>query len=143
MDKALNGILAALGAYISKVPGALEVLSNTFLTWPGAAFLLFAVLLLCILGTAAFYYDRLRDVSQNLREVSEAIEEQSRDIHSMRRTLEDAMDVLASLEPRSHRPEGAEQDVASDGAAELLRQELESLRAEILSDLNRAPPAQE
>jgi hypothetical protein len=143
MDKALNGIPAALSAYLSKVPGALGLLSNTILTWPGAAFLLLAVLLLCILGTAAFYYGRLRNVSQHLREVSEAIEEQSRAIHSMRRTLEDAMDVLASLEVRSHHPEGAEQGVASDGSAELLRQELESLRAEILSDFDRAPPAQE
>ena len=143
MDNALNGILAALEAFLSKVPGALEVLSKTFLTWPGVGFLLFAVLLLSIIGTAAFYYDRLRDVSEHLREVSEALGEQSRAIHSMRRTLEDAVDVLASLEARSHQTQGEEHVDSSSPAAELLLQELESLRAEILSDFDRAPPSQE
>ena len=143
MDKALDGTLTALESFFSKVPGALEVLSNILLTWPGAGFLLFAILLLSILGTAAFYYDRFREVSEQLREVSETIGEQSRAIHSMRRTLEDAVDVLASLEARSHHAQSEEPVAVSNPSAELLLQELESLRAEILSDFERTPPAQE
>ena len=129
MDLAVSEALASVSDYLGSLPGAPQNLFDVVLTGPGISLLLFSFLLLCVLGTASLYSWRLRELSQHLRELSEIMQEQSRAVDSMRRTLEDALDVLASLDAASHYTHEGE-----DATAALLRQELESLRAEILAD---------
>jgi len=133
MDLAVSEALASVNDYLGSLLGASQNLFDVVLTGPGISLLLFSFLLLCVLGTASLYSWRLRELSQHLRELSEIMQEQSRAVDSMRRTLEDALDVLASLDAASHYTHEGE-DAAVDATAALLRQELESLRAEILAD---------
>lgn len=139
MDIAVNERLAALGDYAAGASGALGALSDTFLTWPAVAVLLFAIVLIVVLATTFVYSQRFREVDHRLYALAEAMEEQARALDSMRRILQDSIDVLSTMESR---PEyaasaalgAAPKDPGPNAADAMLRQELETLRTEILSD---------
>jgi hypothetical protein len=110
--------------YLLMASGTAEPVLNRILNWPGTSLVLFAVLFLALLRTTFVH-------SRKLRELSEAVERQSSDIASMRQTLEDAMGLMYTVKSSSYGNFGGGLSGDQDTA---LREELESLRAEILSD---------
>lgn len=135
----MNDALAAITGFLGGIPAGLQDFLAFFLSGAGLALLISAVLLVCVIGTGFFYFRQLRELAQHLHALSEIMQEQSRAIDSMRRTLEDALDVLASLQV-PHPVRGQPAAPADGGiplrseSVALLREELESLRAEILAE---------
>jgi hypothetical protein len=121
--------------------------SNVFKTMPGMAGLLGALAVLGVLAVViGIEAARRRELSMHLHALSEAMDEQSRLMERMRRSLTDIMEVLVSLESESrYRAENAPADgneaqpAVNTVSASALRQELESLKAEMSAELPVGP----
>jgi len=132
-------------------------ISANFATVPPFAAYLLALLAFCLAVAVIGEIFQRRAMMQHLQMLSEATDEQSRLIERMRRSLSDIMEIVVTIEHASRQRARAEQaaplpaaneDVTTAPAAipspnalaASLRQELESLRAEIGADLPEGSP---
>ncbi len=102
------------------------------------------LLLICMLAGIATSSVRQREMLEHIHAISESLDEQSRAIEKIRRSLGDVMEVVISIETASRQHVKTEQgtgalEAAIPGESVLaLRQDLESLKAEIAADLSSA-----
>ena len=129
------------------ISDVIQYWSNVFALVPGVVVLLLGVLLVAVVGIW-IYSARRRDLSMHLHALAEAMDEQARLMEKMRRTLTDIMEVLVSLESeqryrgRGEQSPGAASDRGTPSlSVTALREELESLKAEISSDVYVGPSA--
>lgn len=116
----------------------LQLTLDRFLTWPNVFLLLLAILIAGILISNAVNASRLNLVSAQLEELREILDKQARMTNEVKRNLEDGMKTLASN--TTARPLAARAQSASATASALaLRQELDSLRTELLTNKDDSP----
>ena len=111
---------------------------DRYLTWPNVFLLLLAILITGILISNAVNSSRLALLSVQLEELREILDKQARMTNEVKRNVEDGMKTLASN--GASRPAGRSvQSASASASALLLRQELDSLRTELLSTKDDSP----
>ena len=116
----------------------IQVTLDRFLTWPNVFLLLLAVLIAGILISNAVNSSRLSLLSAQLEELREILDKHARMTNEVKRNLEDGMKTLA-LSAASRPPARAGQSPSATASALALRQELDSLRTELLSSTENNP----
>jgi outer membrane murein-binding lipoprotein Lpp len=124
------GVVPAVNVFLSDASGALHALSGQLSSWPGASILLLGVLALFLFATTVLVTGRMRQISEEVNELAHAVRDQTRSFDSLRRNLEAAIEDAAT---RTEGPSWNDRSSTSTASAALIREELESLRAEILS----------
>jgi hypothetical protein len=115
----------------------IQLTLDRFLTWPNVFLLLLAILIAGILISNAVNSSRLSLLSAQLEELREILDKQARMTNEVKRNLEDGMKTLAL---NASRPPARPAQTASGTASALaLRQELDSLRTELLSSKEDSP----
>jgi hypothetical protein len=115
----------------------IQVTLDRFLTWPNVFLLLLAVLIAGILISNAVNSSRLSLLSAQLEELREILDKQARMTNEVKRNLEDGMKTLSLNASRP--PARAAQSASATASALALRQELDSLRTELLSSKEDSP----
>lgn len=134
------------------IPALWQNIVDSIASLPPLAGYLLSLLALCLFVTVIGEIIQRRAMMQHLQMLSEATDEQSRLIERMRRSLSDIMEIVVTIENTSRQRTRAEQaaplPIAAPSAnvsantnalAASLRQELESLRAEIGGELPEGP----
>src|SRR6266446_5541500 len=116
----------------------IQLTLDRFLTWPNVFLLLLAILIAGILISNAVNSSRLNLLSAQLEELREVLDKQARMTTEVKRNVEDGMKTLA-LNTASRPPARAAQSAGASASALLLRQELDSLRTELLSSKEDSP----
>ncbi|HYK80422.1 MAG TPA: hypothetical protein VEU95_12375 [Micropepsaceae bacterium] len=115
----------------------IQVTLDRFLTWPNVFLLLLAILIAGILISNAVNSSRLSLLSAQLEELREILDKQARMTNDVKRNLEDGMKTLVLNASRP--PARAAQSANATASALALRQELDSLRTELLSSKEDSP----
>jgi hypothetical protein len=115
----------------------LQLTLDRFLTWPNVFLLLLAILIAGILISNAVNSSRLSLLSAQLEELREILDKQARMTNEVKRNVEDGMKTLALNASRP--PARAAQSPSATASALALRQELDSLRTELLSSKEDSP----
>jgi hypothetical protein len=116
----------------------LQLALDRFLTWPNVFLLLLAILIAGILISNAVNSSRLSLLSAQMEELREILDKQARMTNEVKRNVEDGMKTLA-LNAASRPTARAAQSTGPSASALLLRQELDSLRTELLSNKEDSP----
>src|SRR3954467_13375057 len=115
----------------------IQLTLDRFLTWPNVFLLLLAILIAGILISNAVNSARLGVLSAQVEELLEILDKQARMTNEVKRTVEDGMKTMAA---NAARPQPrAVQSAGASASALLLRQELDSLRTELLSSKDESP----
>ncbi len=115
---------------------------DRFLTWPNVFLLLLAILIAGILISNAVNSARLGLLSAQVEELLEILDKQARMTNDVKRTVEDGMKSLAAnaaSRPSARATQSTTTSASASAAALLLRQELDSLRTELLSSTEENP----
>jgi hypothetical protein len=116
----------------------IQLTLDRFLTWPNVFLLLLAILIAGILISNAVNSSRLNLLSAQLEELREVLDRQARMTNEVKRNIEDGMKALA--QNTASRPSArAAQSAGASASALQLRQELDSLRTELLSSKEDSP----
>jgi hypothetical protein len=119
---------------------SVQLTLDRFLTWPNVFLLLLAILIAGILISNAVNSARLGLLSAQVEELLEILDKQARMTNDVKRTVEDGMKAMALNANSRPAARGAQTTAASASAsALLLRQELDSLRTELLSSTEESP----
>ncbi len=116
----------------------IQLTLDRFLTWPNVFLLLLAILIAGILISNAVNSARLGLLSAQVEELLEILDKQARMTNEVKRTVEDGMKTLAT-NAGTRPPARAAQSAGATASALLLRQELDSLRTELLSSKEESP----
>jgi hypothetical protein len=116
----------------------LQLTLDRFLTWPNVFLLLLAILIAGILISNAVNSSRLSLLSAQMEELREILDKQARMTNEVKRNVEDGMKTLALNAASRPAARGAPSASASASAL-LLRQELDSLRTELLTNKEDSP----
>lgn len=117
----------------------LQLTLDRFLTWPNVFLLLLAILVAGILISNAVNSSRLSILSAQLEELREILDKQARMTNEVKRNLEDGMKTLALNATSRPSARTAAQNASVSASALLLRQELDSLRTELLTNKEDNP----
>jgi hypothetical protein len=104
--------------------------------------LLLAILITGILISNAVNSARLGLLSAQVEELLEILDKQARMTNDVKRTVEDGMKAMASnagSRPAARGAQNAAASASASASALLLRQELDSLRTELLSSTEDSP----
>ncbi len=115
----------------------IQLTLDRFLTWPNVFLLLLAILIAGILISNAVNSSRLSLLSAQLEELREMLDKHARMTNEVKRNVEDGMKTLALNASRA--PARAAQSAGATASALALRQELDSLRTELLSSKEDNP----
>jgi hypothetical protein len=116
----------------------IQLTLDRFLTWPNVFLLLLAILIAGILISNAVNSARLGLLSAQVEELLEILDKQARMTNEVKRTVDDGMKAIVSN--AAARPAArAAQSASASASALLLRQELDSLRTELLSSKEDSP----
>jgi len=115
----------------------IQLTLDRFLTWPNVFLLLLAILIAGILISNAVNSSRLSLLSAQLEELREMLDKHARMTNEVKRNVEDGMKTLALNVSRA--PARAAQSAGATASALALRQELDSLRTELLSSKEDNP----
>ena len=115
----------------------IQVTLDRFLTWPNVFLLLLAILIAGILISNAVNSSRLSLVSAQLEELREILDKQARMTNEVKRNLEDGMKTISLNASRP--PARTAQSATATASALALRQELDSLRTELLASKEDSP----
>ncbi|HMI96823.1 MAG TPA: hypothetical protein VK479_09950 [Micropepsaceae bacterium] len=119
---------------------SVQLTLDRFLTWPNVFLLLLAILIAGILISNAVNSARLGLLSAQVEELLEILDKQARMKNDVKRTVEDGMKTMALNATARPAARGAQSTGASASASVLLlRQELDSLRTELLSSTDESP----
>lgn len=116
----------------------LQLTLDRYLTWPNVFLLLLAILIAGILISNAVNSSRLSLLSAQMEELREILDKQARMTNEVKRNVEDGMKTLA-LNAASRPAARGAQSTSASASALLLRQELDSLRTELLSNKEDSP----
>ena len=116
----------------------LQLTLDRFLTWPNVFLLLLAILIAGILISNAVNSSRLALLSAQMEELREILDKQARMTNEVKRNMEDGMKTIA-LNATSRPAARGAQSASASASALLLRQELDSLRTELLSNKEDSP----
>ena len=116
----------------------IQLTLDRFLTWPNVFLLLLAILIAGILISNAVNSSRLALLSAQMEELREILDKQARMTNEVKRNMEDGMKTMA-LNATSRPPARGAQSASASASALLLRQELDSLRTELLSSKEDSP----
>lgn len=116
----------------------LQLTLDRFLTWPNVFLLLLAILIAGILISNAVNSSRLALLSAQMEELRDILDKQARMTNEVKRNVEDGMKTFA-LNAASRPPARGPQSASASASALLLRQELDSLRTELLSNKEDNP----
>jgi outer membrane murein-binding lipoprotein Lpp len=119
---------------------SIQLTLDRFLTWPNVFLLLLAILITGILISNAVNSARLGLLSAQVEELLEILDKQARMTNDVKRTVEDGMKTMALNAAARPAARGVQNTGTSASAsALLLRQELDSLRTELLSSTEENP----
>jgi len=116
----------------------IQLTLDRFLTWPNVFLLLLAILIAGILISNAVNSARLAVLSAQVEELLEILDKQARMTNDVKRTVEDGMKTMAS-NAAARPPARPVHSAGASASALLLRQELDSLRTELLSSKEDSP----
>jgi outer membrane murein-binding lipoprotein Lpp len=119
---------------------SIQLTLDRFLTWPNVFLLLLAILITGILISNAVNSARLGLLSAQVEELLEILDKQARMTNDVKRAVEDGMKTMA-LNAAGRPTARAAQNTSAGASASalLLRQELDSLRTELLSSTEDSP----